>query len=154
MNDMIERLGVLIKAGAEERQQLDESQRQQTAELDEWSARTQKRIEELEREIPERFREIADVYPTEFSYNDGQGKASHGSITYELVWTKQPPRRHLRVILTPNATYVRVQWLREGLKDDYAHKVDVAKFDAAYFEQLVTELVSSKRWGQNFYPIL
>ena len=154
MNDMIERLGVLLKAEVEERRQLDASQTQLNAELDAEKEQSQKRIEELKTEIPARFREIADVYPAEFSCDDGQGEASPGSITCELVWTKQPPRRHLRVILTSDATDVQVQWLRDGLKADYAHEVAAENFDAAYLERLVTELVSSKRWGQNFYPIL
>jgi|GEM_PF-6372861 len=154
MSDITERVGLLLRAAEEERRQFDEFQSQQDAELDAHKVQTHKRIEELAGDIPEWFREIADVYPSEFSCNDGQGEASSGSITCELVWTKQPPRRHLRVILESTATHIQVQWLREGLKDDYVRKVDVEKFDAAYLDRLVAELVSSKRWGQGFYPII
>jgi hypothetical protein len=100
-------------------------------------------------DLPKWFREIADVYPAEFSCTVSPDATSPGRITCELVWTKKPPRRHLRVILESTANPVQVQWLREGLKDDYVRKVDVEKFDAAYIDRLVTDLVSSKRWEQN-----
>jgi hypothetical protein len=154
MSDMIERVGLLLRAADEQRQRLEEIEAQENAQLGERRAQTQKRIEEMERDLPKLFREIADVYPGEFSCNISQDAASQGRITCELVWTKKPPRRHLRVILVSTANQIQVQWLREGLKDDYVRKVDVAKFDAAYLDGLVTDLVSSKRWGQGFYPII
>jgi len=151
---MIERVGLLLRAAEEERRQLDEMETRQNAELGAQRAQTQKRVEELERDLPKWFREVADVYPAEFSCNVSQDEACPGCITCELVLTKKPPRRHLRVILESTANHIQVQWLREGLKDDYVRKVDVEKFDAAYLDRLVTDLVSSKRWGQCVYPII
>jgi len=154
MSDMIERVGLLLRVAEDQRRQLDELETQENAELDAKRARSQERVEELEMDLPKWFRQVADVYPAEFSCNVIPDETSPGRITCELVWTKKPPRRHLRVILVSTANHIQVQWLREGLKDDYVRKVDVGKFDAAYIDLLVTDLVSSQRWGQGFYPII
>src|SRR5690348_16779375 len=87
MSDIVERVGVLLRAAEERRRQLDEMETQENAELDAQRAQTQKRVEELERDLPRWFREVADVYPAEFSCNVSQDEAFPGRITCELVWT-------------------------------------------------------------------
>lgn len=154
MSDLIERVGLLLRVAEDQRRQLDELETRENAELDAQRAHRQEQVEELKMDLPKWFRQVADVYPAEFSCNVSEDEASPGRITCELVWTKKPPRRHLRVSLGSTAKQIQVQWLRDGLKDDYIRKVDVEKFDAAYIDRLVTDLISSQRWGQGFYPIV
>lgn len=149
----IESLGTALKDTEEEQRRTEEELARHDAARDERTLQARKRVDELGTEIPRRFQEVVDAFPMEFSFDGGSLSREYpGNVTCDLIWAKHSPRRHLRIIIPPSSTFVRVQWLREGRKEDYAREVEAEKFDTPYLEQLVTELVSSNRWGRGFYP--
>lgn len=155
MMTFIENLGMVLKEAEAEARRTEEELVRPDAARDERTLQARKRVDELDTEIRRRFQEVVDAYPRDFSFDGGSLSMVYpGNVTCDLVWTKHSPRRHLRIILPPSSTFVRVQWLREGRKEDYAREVEAEKFDTPYLEQLVTELVSSDRWGRGFYPII
>lgn len=155
MMTFIENLGTALQMAENERRRIEEELTRHDVARDQRTLQAKKRVGELESEIPRRFQEIVNAFPSDFSFDGGSLSMVYpGNVTCDLVWTKHSPRRHLRIILPPSSTFVRVQWLREGRKEDYAREVEAEKFDTAYFELLVTELISSNRWGRGFYPIV
>src|SRR4051794_12395273 len=103
----MDQLGVLLKMGEEERQQVEEENEQRVAEKEKETARATQRVRDLQTEIPLQLREIATAYPQDFSFrNDSPNGAVPGSFTFELVGITQTPERHLRVTLDPNSTFV------------------------------------------------
>ncbi|MGH2457283.1 MAG: hypothetical protein ACRDIY_00260 [Chloroflexota bacterium] len=155
MTTFIETIGTLLKEGEEKARRTEEELTRHDAAREQRRLQAQKRVGELEGEITRRFQEMVDIYPRDFSFDGGSLSMVYpGSVTCDLVWAKHSPRRHLRIILPPASTFVRVQWLREGKKEDYAREVEAEKFDTAYLGQLITELISSDRWGRGFYPVV
>src|SRR6185437_12866217 len=99
MMTFIESIGTVLKEAEEERRRAEEELTRHDAERDQRTLQAKKRVGELESEIPRRFQEIVDAYPGDFSFDGGSLSMVYpGNVTCDLVWAKQSPRRHLRII--------------------------------------------------------
>ena len=155
MSTFIDQLGVLLKADEAELQRIEDERQHRVVEQDRETARAMQRVRDLRSEVPQHFREIAVAFPGDFAYReDGAAAAVPGTLTCELVEISRAPERHLRITLQPDSTFVRVQWLRDGMKEDSVRQVGAEQFDRPFLQKLVTQLVSDPRWARGFYPIV